>query len=152
MITFNKYNYKYQNSLLNMTKFKFLERFTSPEELTKWQIANQLSWGTTNSCLIKCTICPAATHKMRNAIANCTNKNCNQGELCPKRYKICVCQRKSQVILHEEGEHRSQEFKFKAHGISDKVKDLIEDLIGRNGNQPKLIHIKLSTKKKWRGI
>ena len=134
-----------------MTKFKFLQRFANHDELTKWQIANQFSWGTTNSCLIKCTICPAATHKMRNVIASCTNKDCNQGDSCPKRYKICICQRvtSGQVTLHEDGEHRGHEFKFKAHGISANVKDLIEDLIDRHDNQPKLIHIKLTTKK-WR--
>lgn len=133
-----------------MTKFTFLEHFVNNDELTKWKIANKFSWGTTKSSLIKCTICPGANHKMRCVVASCSNKGCNQGESCPKRYKICTCQSTQKVKLHEEGEHIGQEFKFKTHGLTTKVKELIEDLIDRQGNQPKLIHIKLTCKKKWR--
>ena len=59
-----------------MTKFTFIERFDRIDELNKWKLAKQLSWGTTNSCLIRCTLCPASTHKMHNVIASCTNKDC----------------------------------------------------------------------------
>ena len=75
-----------------MTKFTFIERFDYIDDLNKWKLAKQLSWGTTKSNLIRCTLCPASTHKMRNVIASCTNKDCNKEELCPKRYERVVVQ------------------------------------------------------------
>lgn len=92
-----------------MTKFKLIEQFESPGELNKWQVEKNLSWGSTHSSLIKCTICPASTHKMRQKVVSCANKDCNRdAATCPKRHKIYVCQNIREV---EEADGTKKSFK-----------------------------------------
>ena len=136
-----------------MTKFKPLASFSEPEELAQWQKDKKLSWCHFKSDLRKCTTCPDSRHKMRCVIAKCTNEDCNQGNAsCPKRYKINTCQHTGMVQLYEDGEHLGEIFEINTHGISEKVKLLIEDLIEKHDNHPKKIHISLMTRKKWRSI
>ena len=55
------------------------------------------------------------------------------------RYKINICQHRGRVHLYQDGEHLGEIFELKTHGISERVKYLIEDLIEKLGNQPKQI-------------
>jgi hypothetical protein len=62
-------------------------------------------------------------------------------ENCPKRIQLAICQKSLKVDVYELGEHNSDIFDTIHHGISERVKVVIEDIIQNSGCLAKRIHV-----------
>jgi hypothetical protein len=58
-----------------------------------------------------------------------------------------TCAKKGKLEFREFGEHTGTIFQPKQHGMTTKVKGIIEDIIFTNSNQPKHIYIRMHKKR-----
>ena len=108
-----------------------------------------------NSRRSHCDICKSSGHKMKVQYHKCNNPLCCQDGPCPKRYLTYTCLlsenvklSKRQLLEINDAEHISDKFEEKQQrGLTQTLKDLIEELISEYECKPKKIHIKLSGSK-----
>jgi hypothetical protein len=102
-----------------------------------------------------CSMCHSKTHKMRYKIGRCNDKTCNNADApCERIVKILYCQKREHVALYGKGEHRaeSKDRLPKHHGISETVKEKLEDLICNYDSRPLRLHVKLEKLKRKQKI
>ena len=121
--------------------------FQSNLEYEEWKKLEPNSWSFYRSQLKPCTICTSSNkHKMRTRYGQCNNKDCFANGLeCPKHYNINSCEKSGK--MNEIGEHSGKNFIRVQYGLSDTVKELVEDFIHNDCYRPKRIHVKLAKKK-----
>ena len=118
-------------------------------------LQNFYSMSVYNGRYTKCEICKTSDHKMRVQYHKCTNPSCYESSLCLKRYVTHIClksevekYRKRQLLEIAGEKHNSDTFDVKKQrGLTEKVKELIEELINEYECKPKKIHIKLASSK-----
>ena len=87
---------------------------------------------------------------MRTQYARCNNADCFKDEKqCERRYKFNECQLEKKIVGYVSGEHSANTYKPTYHGLTAIAKDIVEQLIGTYGNQPKRIWLKMSKPKMY---
>jgi hypothetical protein len=92
---------------------------------------------------------------MRYKIGRCNDNTCNNtDEPCERKVKILYCQKREHVALYGKGVHRaeSKDRIPKHHGISETVKEKLEDLICNYDSRPLRLHVKLEKLKRKQKI
>jgi hypothetical protein len=93
-----------------------------------------------------CTICPktgATRHKMNVSYLNCTNENCSDGT-CKCEGKILSCELSKSYVFYILNEHATPGSKCKQRGLTNAVKELIENIIHtKNITKPSLLRHQL---------
>lgn len=126
-------------------KFEKIKEWLSQNDFNAWKSQRPATWSVENSYLVACTICPASTYKMRTQYTRCNNTDCfKDGKQCPRRYKFNECQAEGKIVGYVAGEHSANTFKPKFHGLTRIAREIVEQLIGTYGNQPKQIWLKMS--------
>ena len=132
-------------------KWVFIEKMKlKPKEFQDWytcELAAVVDYHNKPNC--NCCNQSGLPHKMSNMLLSCKNELCNKDRLCNVRYKINKCENKEIYHLYQLNEHEENIKPVgKKHGIQNKIKDYINDLITeKNISMPKKIQIKLSGKK-----
>lgn len=123
--------------------FKLVRLFDDKPEYDKYIAESVGQWTNNKSHLYKCLVCIMDDHNMRITYGSCSNPNCKSaagviGE-CGHRIKTLTCQQTGQMALYEVGEHLSDVFEKKHHGLTPLVKELVDNLIFTYDNRPKRI-------------
>jgi hypothetical protein len=135
--------------------FELVGKFKNIKEFKRYRMEN-ISFSFTNTKYDKCQMCQIKAHKMKIQYGNCSNKPCLQSEFCPVEYKATTCLRYNdtqiqKINLYSVGiEHNSDEIEKHVRGLTDKVKELIEEIIHDYDAKPKRIFIRLTTKNKYK--
>lgn len=83
-------------------------------------------------------------HKMRYCIDKCSNYDCNIAVECPHQHKILKCESTGAIRLFQKDIHAGKIFVRRQHGLSETVKELVEELIHNYDCKPKRIHFRLN--------
>jgi hypothetical protein len=127
------------------TKLKLTKR-----EFKDW-ISSELSATIEKHNKTNCTCCDkiGSPHKMSSMRLVCKNEECNKDHLCDVKYKVDKCDNDEIYFVYQYNKHKEGLIpKSNKHGMSNKIKDFINELIyEKDLSKPKKIHVKLSSKK-----
>jgi len=136
--------------------FELIEKFKNKTEFNKYRNVNR-PFTIERGKKELCKMCNSQSHKMNSQYCICTNKPCLDIGVCPAKYKITTCLKHDEVDLQKikffklkDKDHNSDEIQVQTRGLSEKVKELIEDVINDYDSKPKRLFIRLSTKKKYK--
>jgi hypothetical protein len=135
--------------------FSLIQTFDTHKEFNEYLIAENIYFATEKSSLINCSMCRSKTHKLRYKIGRCNDNTCNNtDEPCERKVKILYCQKREHVALYGKGVHRaeSKDRMPKHYGISETVKEKLEDLICNYESRPLRLHLKLEKLKRKQKI
>ena len=124
--------------------FKLIKEFDSQNDLNHYLQKESLAISKSN--VKSCTFCK--TGLMRIQYGECTALNCNETKMCAYRVRVIHCEYQKRFYLHQAFKHNiaTTELLPKKFGITDVVKELIEDIVFNVGiTAPKRILIKLGS-------
>ncbi len=126
--------------------YKLSATFDTHKEFNEYIKTEKISFAIEKSSLIKCSICNSSTHQMRYKIARCNDKSCNSENACERQIKLLYCQKRETVVYFFKGNHNADDNVRQPHfhGMSQKAKEKVEDLIFNYDTRPKRIHIKMT--------
>ena len=97
-----------------------------------------------------CNLCEKGSiHKMKTQFAHCSNPSClEEGYLCEKQYKINTCLKSDDKYFQKRfvytlGIQNIDIVEKKNRGLTDQVKNMIEEIIQQFELKAKRIHMKL---------
>lgn len=93
---------------------------------------------------INCIFCDPLNkrHKMRTIY-----KICTATEDCQLEYKISLCEatNKHRVVFKNEHNHEVKDFYRNVYGVHSQIKEIIDDMISKKVDEPKVIHNYISS-------
>jgi hypothetical protein len=139
-------------------EYELVEKFNSINEFKQYRNEN-LPFASQRGKTENCNMCHGMIHKMKTSYYICSNKPCLEIDICPVQYKTTTClknkdpERQKLKLLKLKGkDHNSTEKENKVRGLTEKVKQAIEDIINDYDAKPKRIFIRLTTKDKYKDI
>ena len=88
---------------------------------------------------------------MRYKVGRCNYKQCNDSyEACQRQYKILFCEKRETVAFYTKGEHNAKHEDRRPcyYGISENVKEILEDLIYNYNSRSMRLHLQLEKLKR----
>ena len=136
------------------SNFDLVNKFSNYHDFIEYKQANH-NFSTDKSNKVNCTICNEGSHSMKAVYSHCVDLNCNsKDEMCPVRYRTFICLKhdnpeNQKIFLYKltGATHLSGNCQKSCRGLSEKVKEIVEDLIFNYESKPKRIQIKLQKKK-----
>ena len=117
---------------MTRTKWDKIDRKVMNKSQFKDWYTNELIATCDKSNKIKCNCCKITqNHKMSCRYLLCSGYECNKNGTCDVKYKILNCEKNDIYHIYRQNEHEEDLNieKKTNHGISNLMKDLINDLI-----------------------
>ena len=135
--------------------FELIRRFKNIKEFKQYRMENR-TFSFSNTKYGICQMCHIKSHKMKTQYGICSNKPCLESGICPVEYKATTCLKYNDKQIQKinlyslDIDHKSDEIEKHVRGLTDTVKEIVEEIIHDYDAKPKRIFIRLTTKKKYK--